>query len=121
MPLLPLEPYLYPVDLLAQADFEEGLWWVVHTRPRAEKALARRLVHNRHLVPPAFARMTQAGLMTPESGLLPGTPVTIDRGPFAGLEGTILRCGKQLNQGGSVEIHGWMRRPHGNVCLVRRA
>src|SRR5207248_8478765 len=47
MPLLPLEPFVFPDDLLEQpaavAD-EAAPWWVLHTRPRAEKSLARRLL-----------------------------------------------------------------------------
>lgn len=45
MPLLPREDCVFPDDLLTN---EQGLtkvesrWWVLHTRPRAEKALARR-------------------------------------------------------------------------------
>ena len=45
MPLLPSEPSLFPTDLFdafAEAHLEDR-WWVLHTRPRAEKALARRL------------------------------------------------------------------------------
>jgi transcriptional antiterminator RfaH len=47
MPLLPLEPFLYPDHLLAPeaAPPEEGRWWVLHTRPRTEKALARSFLH----------------------------------------------------------------------------
>src|SRR6266496_2635572 len=44
MPLLALEPFLYPNDLfdLPALDAERPeRWWVLHTRPRAEKALAR--------------------------------------------------------------------------------
>jgi transcription antitermination factor NusG len=47
MPLLPLEPYLFPGDLFDQAaPTMSGLdrWWVLHTRPRAEKALARQFL-----------------------------------------------------------------------------
>lgn len=47
MPLLPLEPSLYPEDLLSStpaAGPEAATWWVLHTRPRAEKALARQLL-----------------------------------------------------------------------------
>ena len=44
MPLLPLEPYVSSEELLSKplpaADGPER-WWVLHTRPRAEKALAR--------------------------------------------------------------------------------
>jgi transcription antitermination factor NusG len=47
MPLLPLEAFVYPEDLFAAS--ESGVpgdcrWWVLHTRPRAEKALSRRLL-----------------------------------------------------------------------------
>ena len=43
MPLLPLEPFLYPDNLLNASNRppDTGAWWVLHTRPRAEKALAR--------------------------------------------------------------------------------
>lgn len=44
MPLLPMEPYVAPEDLLsnpAVLDADNAAWWVLHTRPRAEKALAR--------------------------------------------------------------------------------
>lgn len=47
MPLLPLEPFLFPEDLFAQPAPAEGsaaCWWVLHTRPRAEKALARKFI-----------------------------------------------------------------------------
>jgi transcription termination/antitermination protein NusG len=48
MPLLALEPSIYPESLLAEpvapATTEER-WWVLHTRPRAEKALARHCVN----------------------------------------------------------------------------
>ena len=46
MPLLPPETTLYPSDLLARpADpGAEARWWVIHTRPRAEKNLARKLL-----------------------------------------------------------------------------
>jgi hypothetical protein len=47
MPLLPLEQFVYPENLFA--GFESAVpgdcrWWVLHTRPRAEKALSRRLL-----------------------------------------------------------------------------
>src|SRR5947209_10918969 len=49
MPLLPLEPFIYPDDLFTQSpDKADPLaWWVLHTRPRAEKALARKLLQAR--------------------------------------------------------------------------
>jgi transcription antitermination factor NusG len=47
MPLVPEETCLYPDNLLdsptAAADVS-ARWWVLHTRPRAEKALARNLL-----------------------------------------------------------------------------
>lgn len=46
MPLLAQEPYLYPSDLFG--DFSPGErdchWWVLHTKPRVEKTLARQLL-----------------------------------------------------------------------------
>jgi transcription antitermination factor NusG len=51
MPLLSSEISVYPPDLLSAApnpavvlDAPCGRWWVLHTRPRTEKALARRLL-----------------------------------------------------------------------------
>jgi transcription antitermination factor NusG len=45
MPILPLEPFLFPEDLLSKpAGDDDGRWWVLHTRPRAEKSLARRFL-----------------------------------------------------------------------------
>jgi transcriptional antiterminator RfaH len=44
MPLLPLEPFLSSEELLQRPapDFDSPeRWWVLHTRPRAEKSLAR--------------------------------------------------------------------------------
>src|SRR5947209_19452144 len=46
MPLLPLEPFIFPDDLLngPRPGMDDGQpRWVLHARPRAEKALARRL------------------------------------------------------------------------------
>lgn len=52
MPILSHEPELYPADLLDRVDLvneAEGgpqnaeAWWVVHTKPRQEKTLARQL------------------------------------------------------------------------------
>jgi hypothetical protein len=51
MPVLPLEPYVYPDDLLElpppSPDSDSERWWVVHTKPRTEKCLARWLRLNR--------------------------------------------------------------------------
>jgi len=47
MPFLPLEPFVRPDSLFDQSAVpveNEGRWWVLRTRPRAEKALARQLV-----------------------------------------------------------------------------
>jgi transcriptional antiterminator RfaH len=51
MPLLPPEPFIYPDDLLTgdAADAAAGpsdlpRWWILHCKPRAEKALARRVL-----------------------------------------------------------------------------
>jgi transcription antitermination factor NusG len=46
MPVLPLEPFLQPEHLFSEsfaAANEDEQWWVLHTRPRAEKTIARRL------------------------------------------------------------------------------
>src|SRR5262249_26511822 len=47
MPLLPQEPFVFPDDLLVRqeaAGAPDERWWVLHTRPRAEKALARKML-----------------------------------------------------------------------------
>ncbi|MBI3411554.1 MAG: UpxY family transcription antiterminator [Planctomycetes bacterium] len=45
MPLLGLEPFIHPQDLLsAPVEGREGSWLALHTRPRAEKTLARKLL-----------------------------------------------------------------------------
>jgi transcriptional antiterminator RfaH len=50
MPVLPLEPFVFPDDLFTQPapgfDDHPARWWVLHTRPRAEKTLARHLLRN---------------------------------------------------------------------------
>ena len=65
-------------------------------------------------------RMMQAGmLLSPEEQLQPGAAVEIVAGPLAGLNGKILRRGRQLRffvevhllqRGVSIEIEGWMIR-----------
>ncbi len=51
MPVLPSEPDLFPADLFAgppeQAVASEKQWWVLHTKPRQEKSLARELCASR--------------------------------------------------------------------------
>src|SRR4051794_30549755 len=47
MPLLPAEPFVFPENLLTEPSDggpDAGRWWVLHTRPRAEKALVRRVL-----------------------------------------------------------------------------
>jgi transcriptional antiterminator RfaH len=187
MPLLPLEPFLYPEDLLsppATAEADPSRWWVLHTRPRTEKCLARRFlsrtlpfflplykrqwrsrgrllcshvplfpgylflrgdyqvrlaaletnlivrclpVEDQEQLQADLARvyhlMATGEALTPEDRLRPGAPVEIVHGPLAGLEGKVIRRGKQLKlfvevqmlqRGVSVEIEGWMIQPLGD-------
>jgi len=184
MPLLTLEPFIHPDDLLspsAEAAPTDSCWWVLHTRPRAEKSLARRF-HERG-VPfflPLYRRVWRnqgrafrsflplfpgyvflrgdhhqrlAALETnlvalvlpvtdqprlhadlerihrlittdtpiaPEDRLEPGDPVQIVKGPLTGLEGKVLRRGKQLRfivevqllrRAVSAEVESWMLQP----------
>jgi len=60
--------------------------------------------------------------LTPEGRLGPGTQVVVTGGPLAGLEGKIIRPGKNsvflvevrfLQQGVSVELEAWMIEPIG--------
>jgi transcriptional antiterminator RfaH len=46
MPLLPKEPCVFPDHVLEPRATPPGdcHWWVLHTRPRAEKALARKVL-----------------------------------------------------------------------------
>jgi transcriptional antiterminator RfaH len=179
-----LEPFLHPEGLFTNSGVGEEnsfLWWVLHTKPRTEKTLARRFLDRdlsfflplyqrewrskgrllrSHL--PLFpgyiflrgneeARLhaletnlvarwlpvtdqqrlhldlarvhrliTSDAPLTPEERLLPGTPVEITRGPLVGLEGVVIRRGKQLKvfvevqflqRGVSVEIESWMIQP----------
>jgi len=50
MPILPPEPFLFPPDLFPGALPSAGAaarWWVLHTRPRAEKTLSRKCLSRR--------------------------------------------------------------------------
>jgi transcriptional antiterminator RfaH len=49
MPILPAETVHYPDELFAAPQRTDGQWWVLHTRPRQEKSLARDLLA--HQVP----------------------------------------------------------------------
>jgi transcriptional antiterminator RfaH len=184
MPLLPLEPFVWPQTLFADdapGAADGRRWWVLHTRPRAEKSLVRRLLrrglafflplHKRqwrsrgrllcsyaplfpgyvflyadaggrqaalqtNLIARCLEVADQPGLyadlhgvhrlivseapLTPEERLEPGSPVEIIAGPFAGLQGKVLRGGGQLKllvevqflrRGVSVEIEHWMLQP----------
>jgi len=46
MSLLPLERFIFPDDVLTAPCLpaDNSRWWVLHTRPRAEKALARKIL-----------------------------------------------------------------------------
>ncbi|MCI0459248.1 MAG: hypothetical protein L0Z62_20030 [Gemmataceae bacterium] len=46
MPILPLEPFLFPDNLLSDPPLptEGERWWALHSRPRAEKSLARKFL-----------------------------------------------------------------------------
>ena len=43
MPILGKETDIFPPELLDRSDWDQGRWWVLHTLPRREKDLARRL------------------------------------------------------------------------------
>jgi transcription antitermination factor NusG len=185
MPLLALEPFMYPDNLFVDAaePAAQDRWWVLHTRPRTEKALARRfLIRGASFFLPLYARqwnsrgralcshlplfpgyvflhgdgdarlaaletnlvarvlpaddqcqlhsdlrrvydlITTGAPLTPEDRLEPGDPVRIVRGPLAGLQGKIVRCGKNLRfvveveflrRAVSAEVESWMVEPAG--------
>jgi transcriptional antiterminator RfaH len=193
MPLLPLETFVFPDDLLSQTTFltEGSRWWVLHTRPRVEKSLGRKLLDrntpfflpvckrqwrkrgrlHRSYLPlfPGYVflqgdsqtaneilhtklvarvlpvedqerlhadlvsvhRLIATGApLAPEERLRPGTLVEITSGPLAGLEGKIIRRGKQLKflveveflqRGVSVEIESWMMQSLGGPSLTAPA
>jgi len=183
MPLLPPETFVWPDELLSRQlpEGEEVRWWALHSRPRAEKSLARHFLgrglsfflplakkrwRNRGRqftsTSPLFpgyiflfgdenARVSalttnqvsqcirvedQARLhqdlaqiyrlmisgepLTPEERLQPGDWVEITSGPFLGLQGKIIRRGRNLRlfvevqflqRGASVEIDESTIRP----------
>jgi transcriptional antiterminator RfaH len=191
MPLLPLEPFIFPETLLdspPDASPDSAWWWALHTKPRAEKKLVRRFLdqgtsfflplyerqwrsgrrlqrsylplfpgyvflrgdHHARLaalqtnlivncLPVAdqaqlhqelgrvYRLMTSGVPLAPEDRLLPGTPVEVTHGPFAGLEGKVLRRGNHLRlfvevqfiqRAVSVEVESWMVEPIGSLPLV---
>jgi hypothetical protein len=61
--------------------------------------------------------MTSGAPIGPMAQLVPGTPITVTRGPLTGLTGKVIKQGKRLtlvievrllNQGVAVEIESWM-------------
>lgn len=79
MPLLALEPFIFPEDLLTESLLSraesEARWWVLHTRPRAEKALARRaLNHTLSFFLPLYPKQWRSGgrLLKAHLPLFPG-------------------------------------------------
>ncbi len=190
MPSLPLETFVYPDDLLSSPELSEvvsGRWSALHTRPRAEKSLARRClgrglpfflplfkqqrrsrgqlkcsylplfpgyvfvrgdsearlaaletnlvarvleVVDQEQLQDDLARvyrlMAAGSPLVAEDRLQPGDRVEIICGPLTGLEGKVLRRGKQLKlfievkflqQGVSAEIESWMIRPLGSRAV----
>jgi hypothetical protein len=76
MPLLPPEPCIFPEGLLASSQSDaDARWWVLHTRPRAEKALVRRLLpHGIAFFLPIYERSwrSRGRLMASHLPLFPG-------------------------------------------------
>jgi transcriptional antiterminator RfaH len=77
MPVLAAEPDVYPIHLFTNrtsTDFETRGWWLLHTRPRQEKAIARHLHANQvpFYLPLVSRRWTLRG--RPVSSYLPLFP-----------------------------------------------
>jgi len=77
MPLLPPEVFVWPEDLLVQPlpAGETRRWWALHSRPRAEKTLARHFLGRElsFFLPLAKKRWRNRGrLFTSTSPLFPG-------------------------------------------------
>lgn len=76
MPVLPPEPHVFPDDLLESPALQtDTRWWVLHTRPRAEKALVRRLLpHAVSFFLPQYEqrRQSKGRLLTSLLPLFPG-------------------------------------------------
>jgi transcription antitermination factor NusG len=78
MPVLAAEPNLYPANLLETPPEQvaaESEWWVLHTRPRQEKSLARQLLeqHIPFYLPIIQRRFRLRGRnMTSHVALFPG-------------------------------------------------
>jgi len=68
MPLLTLEPPVYPDSLFESPG--HGTWWALHIKPRAEKALARRCTARQSaFFLPQFSRVRRTNGRTRESFL----------------------------------------------------
>lgn len=77
MPRLQSEPYLLSDECLLvpdQASFAHHQWWVMHTKPRTEKALARRLheLQSHYFLPTHEKRTLTRGRM--QTSFLPLFP-----------------------------------------------
>lgn len=78
MPRLQLETYLLPDDLLLQPRREStssARWWVMHTKPRGEKSLARKLCElERSFFLPQYQKKTlkSGRIQTSHLPLFPG-------------------------------------------------
>jgi transcriptional antiterminator RfaH len=78
MPVLPAEPCCFPAHLFAESphpDLDRRAWWVLHTRPRQEKSLARQLHQGRvpYYLPLAPRRSRIRGrIVTSHNPLFPG-------------------------------------------------
>ncbi|NQU26351.1 MAG: antitermination protein NusG [Candidatus Nealsonbacteria bacterium] len=186
------EPTIYPNDLfdVARDGRPDHRWWVLHTKSRQEKAIARELrewrapyylplvekttVYPRRRVTSYIPllrsyiflygseddrnrglktnrvvqilavpdqdeiredlhrlyRLIASGApLTVESRFRPGHCVRIRRGPFAGLEGTVMKRRDEtrlivsvnfLQQGASVEIEDFMLEPIDTACYVSK-
>jgi transcriptional antiterminator RfaH len=64
MPIAALEPFIYPQTLFQEdtdSATDTGRWWVLHTRPRTEKLLARKLLRrNLSFFLPLYSRTWRA-------------------------------------------------------------
>jgi transcriptional antiterminator RfaH len=77
MPVLAAEPNIYPAQLLESLPSADGdqAWWVLHTRPRQEKSLARQLFEREvpFYLPLSARRLRLRGrVMTSHLPLFPG-------------------------------------------------
>lgn len=93
MPTLSLEPGIYPETLFDAPG--EGTWWVMHVKPRAEKALARRCFSRKSaFFLPQFCRVRRGSRGIKESflPLFPGYVFLLgdERDRIAALESNLV-------------------------------